>query len=164
MSEPTIDHTTMPTPLDTFIERAEARGLLWSIGELDLSEAVDALRAFAVSCGLVNMIGQDRVQQIITDAFVGLRMSEPKIKWEDLERRRRQLATLGPLWEELNDPRQHPTPPATVEAIMFAVRQRGLGALKEPANEERLLRCDEAAMKQIRERIERMREKDLLSP
>src|SRR5262249_26508053 len=45
------------------------------------------------------------------------------------------------------------TPQATVEAVMFAVRERGLGALKEPANIERLLRCDEAARTQINHRI-----------
>jgi hypothetical protein len=41
MSEPAIDHATMPAPLDTLIERAEARALLWPIGELTLHEAVD---------------------------------------------------------------------------------------------------------------------------
>ena len=45
---------------------------------------------------------------------------------------------------------------------MYCVRTRGMAALKEPANEERLSCCDAAAMKQIRERIERMRQKGLL--
>ena len=67
------------------------------------------------------------------------------------------------LWNALNDPARHPTPQSTIEAILYCVRTRGLAALKEPGNEERLSRCDEAAMKQIRERIERMRERGLLS-
>jgi hypothetical protein len=70
---------------------------------------------------------------------------------------------LDALWNALNDPARHATPQSTIEAILYCVRTRGLVALKEPANEERLSRCDEAAMKQIRERIERMREKGLLS-
>ena len=56
------------------------------------------------------------------------------------------------------------TPQSVVDAIVYSVRIRGIAALEEPNIKERLARCDEAAMKQIRERIERMREKGLLSP
>jgi hypothetical protein len=54
------------------------------------------------------------------------------------------------------------TPQTTVEAIMLSVRERGLDALKEPANRERLLRCDEAAKAQINERIGRLVEQKRL--
>src|SRR5262249_17532095 len=37
---------------------------------------------------------------------------------------------------------ERPTPQATIEAIMHSVRERGLGALREPATIERLSRCD----------------------
>jgi hypothetical protein len=37
------------------------------------------------------------------------------------------------------------TPQSTIDAIMYCVRQRGIEALKEPANIERLSRCDEQA-------------------
>jgi hypothetical protein len=47
-----------------------------------------------------------------------------------------------------------PTPQTTVEAVMWTVRERGLKALKEPANQERLCRCDAAAQEQIIQRIE----------
>jgi hypothetical protein len=56
-------------PLRAFAARAEARALLWKCCEFDLHEAVDVLQADAVRDGLVNRLGQDRVQQIITDAF-----------------------------------------------------------------------------------------------
>ena len=45
---------------------------------------------------------------------------------------------------------------ATVEAIMVAVRERGLAALKDAANVERLARCDQAARAQINQRIARL--------
>jgi hypothetical protein len=45
------------------------------------------------------------------------------------------------------------TPQSTVEAIIWAVRERGLAALKDPSNVERLLRCDPVARRQINERI-----------
>jgi hypothetical protein len=48
------------------------------------------------------------------------------------------------------------TPQATVEAIMVAVRERGLSALEEPANIERLNRCDRTARAQLNERITRL--------
>jgi hypothetical protein len=46
-----------------------------------------------------------------------------------------------------------PTPEVVIEAIMFAVRERGLAALKEPATAERLERCDAAAKAKIEQRI-----------
>jgi hypothetical protein len=81
-------------------------------------------------------------------------MSNLPKKWDVL--------SLGALWDNLNDPSRFATPQSTIEAILYCVRTRGLDALKEPNNVERLSRCDEAAMKQIRERIERMRQGGLL--
>jgi hypothetical protein len=48
------------------------------------------------------------------------------------------------------------TPQVTIEAIMFGVRARGLAALKEPDNLERLRRCDQRARAEINERIDRL--------
>ena len=45
-------------------------------------------------------------------------------------------------------------PNSTVEVIMCGVRARGVSALKEPANIERLSRCDAAARKEINRRID----------
>jgi hypothetical protein len=69
--------------------------------------------------------------------------------------------SLGALWERLNDPRGRPTPQTTIEAILLAVRKRGLAALREPANIERLSGCDPAARQQINERIERLLKKEM---
>jgi hypothetical protein len=55
---------------------------------------------------------------------------------------------------EINDPKNRPTP--QVEAVLHAVRERGLAALKEPATAERLKRCDAAARAEINERIEKL--------
>lgn len=49
--------------------------------------------------------------------------------------------------------RPRPTPQTTIEAIMWCVRERGRRALREPANIERLLRCDLNAKTEINERI-----------
>jgi hypothetical protein len=43
-----------------------------------------------------------------------------------------------------------------IEAIVWAVREGGIKALRDPDNVERLARCDAAAKQQIRERIERL--------
>jgi hypothetical protein len=50
----------------------------------------------------------------------------------------------------------HPTPQVTIEAIMYCVCERGLAALKEPENLERLVRCDATARAQIDKRIEKL--------
>jgi hypothetical protein len=45
------------------------------------------------------------------------------------------------------------TPGATIEAVMFSVRERGVAALEEPKNIERLSRCDASARAEINRRI-----------
>jgi hypothetical protein len=51
---------------------------------------------------------------------------------------------------------QSGTPRTTIEAIMWTVRARGVAALREAANIERLSRCDSAARTEINERIGRL--------
>ena len=66
--------------------------------------------------------------------------------------------SLHAAWAELNDPRNRPTPEATIKAVMHAaVRERGLAALKEPTTAERLDRCDAAAKAEIEQRIASLR-------
>jgi hypothetical protein len=52
-----------------FEARCWARSRLYADGEISLHDAVDKLQADAVSSGLVELIGQDRVQSIMADAF-----------------------------------------------------------------------------------------------
>jgi hypothetical protein len=52
-----------------FRARAEARALLFLAGEFDLHAAVDPLQEAAVQSGLVDLIGQDQVQHILSEAF-----------------------------------------------------------------------------------------------
>ena len=63
-------------PLTVFKARAEARALLWKCCEIDLYEAVDILLYAAKRAGLIDQFGQDRVQQIIADAFHSFRAHE----------------------------------------------------------------------------------------
>jgi hypothetical protein len=77
----------------------------------------------------------------------------------DIRRFKRLLdsnVSIERAWNEINDPRNRPTPQTVVETIMFCVRERGLAALKEPANIERLSRCDATAKAQIDQRIEKL--------
>jgi hypothetical protein len=77
----------------------------------------------------------------------------------EILRARRLLAqdvTLERAWFEINDPRSHPTPQATIEAILHCVRERGVAALKEPANLESLAHCDAEAKAAIDKRIRRL--------
>ena len=64
---------TRADPLQVLIARAEARGILYREGDLDLHEAVDVLQAAAVQTGLVGALGQDAVQAIMAKAFAGVR-------------------------------------------------------------------------------------------
>jgi hypothetical protein len=53
-------------------------------------------------------------------------------------------------------PRKRSTPRSTIEAIVWAVREGGPGALQEPANIERLSRCDHSAKAEINQRIAKL--------
>ncbi len=52
-----------------FCARCEARAILWSEMMLDLHEAVDELQMSAERDGLVAELGQDKIQQIMSEAF-----------------------------------------------------------------------------------------------
>jgi hypothetical protein len=65
--------------------------------------------------------------------------------------------SLERAWAELNDSRNRPTPKAIIEAVMHAVRERGVAALKEPVTAERLKYCDAAAKAEIEQRISILR-------
>jgi hypothetical protein len=54
---------------EIFRERCEARAILCEAAELNLHEAVDELQANAERTGLIDMIGQDAVQQLMSEAF-----------------------------------------------------------------------------------------------
>jgi len=56
-------------------------------------------------------------------------------------------------WFELG--RGRPTPEVTIQAIVFAVRERGMAALKKPATTRRLSHCNAAAITEIGKRIGR---------
>jgi hypothetical protein len=56
--------------------------------------------------------------------------------------------------------KSRPTPNATIEAVKQAVRDRGIAALKEPANRERLSQCDDAARAEIDRWLTRFKAKE----
>jgi hypothetical protein len=160
----------VPAPMDALALRAWARAYLWDAGEIkSVPEAVDPLQTFAVESGLVAEIGQDAVQKILADAFMPYRSEAPSADDTALfcdicccapsftagfcnlcreDEARRQALAPAPKSEE------RPTPRTTIEAIMYCVRERGLTALEEPDNIERLSHCDAAATAQINNRIE----------
>src|SRR5262249_37364058 len=73
-----------------------------------------------------------------------------------LERLTDPARTFESVWNEINDPRNYPTPQSVIEAVLHCVRERGVAALNEPANVERLSRCDEAARAEINHRLAKL--------
>jgi hypothetical protein len=124
-----------PSPIDVLELRAWARARLWRNGELDLHDAVDALQKAAVKYGLVEAIGQDAVQEILSAAFAAVRHDPNPVEPEP-----------GPFTN-------NHTPHSTVEALMWCLREQGLACLLKSRNRERLSRCDAATMAQIAQRL-----------
>src|SRR5262245_57791397 len=168
-----------PSPLAVFVARAEARALLWAAGELDLHDAVDELQAAAVRAGLVAELGQDRVQDIMVEAFTEIPADDAwsapgwreaaaeyhqerngrtlvvEIEPERLTRLRELMAddvTFERAWHEIN----HPTDRAaarTVEALMLGLREHGVAALAEPKTRRRLADLSSEQIRQILARL-----------
>jgi hypothetical protein len=53
-------------------------------------------------------------------------------------------------------PTTRPTPRSTIEAIVWCIRERGPRALHEPANIDRLSRCDDVAIAEIDARMTKL--------
>jgi len=68
-----------------------------------------------------------------------------------------QEMSVDALWNALNDPRRFSTPPSTIDAVVYAVQARGVGALKEPAIVQRLASCDATARENIKCKIKIVR-------
>jgi hypothetical protein len=82
-----------------------------------------------------------------------------EVSSENLARLRRLMSddvSLNAAWHERSDPRNRPTSKATVDAVVFTVRERGRAALKEAAMKERLARCDAAARAEINKQIQKL--------
>lgn len=60
-------------PVTAFRARCEARAMLFAVGMIDLYEAVDVLQMDAERDGLIEQIGQDAAQRIMSDAFAAVR-------------------------------------------------------------------------------------------
>jgi hypothetical protein len=137
-------------------------------GRLDLHDAVDRLQAIAWP--LIDIIGQDAVQTIMAAAFKPHRMRERvDANASDADANASPVFDdygLGQGWDspmpdpvpsaaseksefsENSAPARFRTPQSTVDALLYVLR-RGLSCLSDPANQERLSRCDEAAIRTI---------------
>jgi hypothetical protein len=65
--------TKLVDPVEAFTARCEARATLVAVGFMDLHTAIDELQADAERDGLVESIGQDAVQAIMSAAFEAVR-------------------------------------------------------------------------------------------
>ncbi len=66
-----VPATRVIPAIDVLEIRAQVGAFLWWQYQMEIDEAVDELQAYAERSGLVRDIGQDRIQQIIADAFRG---------------------------------------------------------------------------------------------
>jgi hypothetical protein len=100
-----------------FLERAAVRLMLIKAGEMDIETAIG---------GLVEPFEQ-LVGPLLCDCA-----REMLARWE----------RDYPPVENKRPSARPPTPQATIDAIMLCVRERGLKALNDPANQQRLRHCD----------------------
>jgi hypothetical protein len=106
-----------PSLAEVFLARCEARAILVGAGYLELPDAVDGLQAAAVAYGLVDKLGQDAVQAWIAAAFADLAADADNVSIR---------------------PERARAPGATVEALMFSLRERDIAALSDRACRRRL--------------------------
>jgi hypothetical protein len=63
---------------------------------------------------------------------------------------------LEAVYREINDPWNRPTSQSVIEAVIVSAIERGLGALEEPKNLDRLGRCDAKARAEIQRRVAKL--------
>jgi hypothetical protein len=164
-------------PRLAFLERATALLTLVEAEEINLDEAItqlvpafERLRSNGIERPATD---QERWRQIAADTWNdpgwanaarvyhadrASRRAVVEIEPSRLARLRRLLAddiSLDRIWHELNEPSARQTPQSTIEAILHCIDERGTAALKEPANIERLRRCDPVALAQIDARLKK---------
>jgi hypothetical protein len=61
--------------------------------------------------------------------------------------------SLDRAWHELNDVRNRSTPKATIDAVWWAICERGMGALAEPRIADCIANFNEAARSELDRRI-----------
>jgi hypothetical protein len=116
-----------------------------------LSDAIDDLQQCA-NRHLSEKHTPETINAIFVAAFPNLYLDlDQRTIRVDVETEIRRLVDINADWEDTR--RQRRTPQTTIEAIMYTVQTRSVAALKEPANIERLSRCDGAAKDEINQRI-----------
>jgi hypothetical protein len=142
LANPTV--TVALDPLAVFEARCWARAHLWSEGELDLHEAVDKLQADAERNGLVASVGQHRVQEIMAAAFAVVQ--------------RPDIVDIAEKLEIVPDPEpDHLAAASTVEAVVYALRERGATALQSERMRQRMAEPSQRQLEDILARLARMR-------
>ena len=168
---------------DVLVARAEARALLWYVGDLTLHDAVDQLQADAERDGLVDDLGQDAVQHILARPFALLRerlrehvherpaerayehpievqsISGQQIfgAWLVSERGVAPASELQRLVDEaMKRHDEHGAPQVTLEALVVVFRERGLAAFDQPENRERLDRLSVRQLDELHRRIKKI--------
>jgi RecA-family ATPase len=120
-------------------------------------EAGDGLLGLAERHGLRAAFGDDAVQAAITDAFgaSGAPAAPPATPPEPADHAELEIADEAPL--ELDEPHsERGTPRSSIEAVMDAVRARGVAALQEPETAARLADCDDEARAEIELRVAKL--------
>src|SRR5262249_47755564 len=138
-----------------FLARAAARYELVRFGEMSVAEALVDLQPR--TCDVCECSPCETPTFCAECRRADARAEKPSEKTARLKRLMADDISIERAYEEML--RNRPTPQVTVEAILYTVRERGVAALKEPANLERLSRCDAAAKEQINKRIDALKAK-----
>ncbi|WGR91849.1 hypothetical protein MTX26_15925 [Bradyrhizobium sp. ISRA443] len=119
---------TAAAPIKILTAAAEKRALLCAYGEMEVQAAVDGLQYYAARAGLLDELGQDRVQDVIAAAFIWAHEHaeaeadfayDPDYGRQIIARWEAEDAKRPPV-EEASEPTCR-TPAATVDAFWIVV-------------------------------------------
>jgi hypothetical protein len=105
--------------LEAFTIRAQARASLVAAGEMSLHEAVDGLQEAAIDTGLVDQLGQDAVQEIMSDAFGRALAFAHTMTAETAPEQRVSEKPFTP-----EQPPRRDLAASTIDALKYVIRQR----------------------------------------
>ena len=108
----------------------------------------------------VSMPAEGHVAAACRKADAARRKQRPDPKTELLRRLMEPGVSLDAVWDEINKAarrRHNAAPQATVEALMYSLRERGTKALEEPATRRRLSELSEEQVIEVGDRLLRLK-------
>ena len=142
---------------EQFALRCWARAQLYQIGDLELHPAVDFLQELADQGGLIAAHGQDRVQEIMANAFAAVRDDlDDTVKSDTCVRLPEPTPSIVPDEEPAEETN---AAGSSIKALVYELSTGGIAQLKDANCQQRLTEISKPQLRQLLAALVRLQPK-----